>query len=66
MEVRLVYSNIEFIEEGKPTPCTILASPIRARLYEEDLTLLLKWGIDPANFIRELVHHQLGKIQKVG
>jgi hypothetical protein len=65
MEVRLVYSNIEFIKDETP-PCTILAAPIRARLYEEDLTLLLKWGIDPANFIRELVHNQLGKIQKVG
>jgi hypothetical protein len=59
-----VYSNIQFIEEGKPAPCTILAAPIRVRLYEADLNQLVRWGIDPSIFARDLVNTTLEKIIK--
>lgn len=65
MEVRLVYSNIQFITELLPAPCTILAAPIRVRLYEEDLDLLIRWGIDPQTFVRNLVNHNLKEIRKI-
>lgn len=44
-------------------PCTILAAAIRVRLYESDLDLLNRWGIEPATFTREVVHHCLKKIR---
>jgi hypothetical protein len=65
MEVCLVYSNIEFIMEGTVPPCTILAAPIRVRLYEEDLHILEYWGIDPTNFIRCLVNKEIQSLKKV-
>lgn len=60
-----MYSNIQFITEGLSAPCTILAAPIRVRLYEEDLYLLESWGLDPANFIRSVVNKELQVLKKI-
>jgi hypothetical protein len=51
--------------EGTVPPCTILAAPLRVRLYEEDLHILMHWGIDPANFIRCLVNKEIQSLKKL-
>jgi hypothetical protein len=62
MEVRLVYSNIQFMK-SKNVACTLLAVPIKVRLYVDDLVWLEKMGADPTDFIREVIHKTITEIK---
>lgn len=44
-------------------PCTILDSPIRLRLYIDDVMFMQKMNINPNRFIRELVHMRIKEIR---